>query len=131
MQDRPTASELLTAVRRFLEQDVVTAFEGRRRFHALVAANVLAIVERELACEEQQLLGEWQRLGTLLSTGGDEPPRLELLRDAVRTLDAELTSRIRRGDADAGPFAEAVRRHLRATVVDKLRIANPRALGEA
>ena len=51
MQDRPTALELLAAVRSFLEDDLVTVLEGRRRFHALVAANVLGIVERELAGE--------------------------------------------------------------------------------
>jgi hypothetical protein len=130
MQDRPTASELLAAVRAFLEQDVVPAFDGRRRFHALVAANVLAVVERELAGEERQLLGEWRRLAALLGVRGDEPVRLELLRDGVRALDADLARRIRAGEADGGPFGEAVRRHLRATVVEKLRVANPRFLGE-
>jgi hypothetical protein len=49
MQDRPTALELLRAVREFLEADVLPSLEGRRRFHGLVAANVLGIVERELA----------------------------------------------------------------------------------
>jgi hypothetical protein len=130
MQDRPTASELLAAVRAFLEQDVVPAFDGRRRFHALVAANVLAVVEPELAGEERQLLGEWRRLAALLGVRGDEPVRLELLRDGVRALDADLARRIRAGEADGGPFGEAVRRHLRATVVEKLRVANPRFLGE-
>jgi len=130
MQDRPTATELLGAVRSFLEREVVPAFEGRRRFHALVAANVLAVVERELAGEERQLLGEWRRLAALLGVRGDEPVRLELLRDGVRALDAELTRRLREGDADEGPFGEGVRRHLRATVVEKLRVANPRHLGE-
>jgi hypothetical protein len=131
MQDRPNAAELLAAVRSFLEQDVVPSSEGRRRFHALVAANVLAVVERELAGEERQLLGEWRRLATLLGVRGDEPVRVELLRDGVRALDAELTRRIRAGEADEGSFGEAVRHHLRATVVEKLRVANPRYLGES
>ena len=131
MQDRPTATELLAAVRSFLQQEVVPAFEGRRRFHALVAANVLGVVERELAGEERALLGEWRRLAALLGARGDEPVRLELLRDGVRALDAELTRRIRAGDADVGPFGEAVRRHLRATVVEKLRVANPRFLEQS
>jgi hypothetical protein len=52
MQDRPTAVELLTSVREFIEQDVLPGLEGRKRFHALVSANVLAIVARELAGEE-------------------------------------------------------------------------------
>lgn len=53
---RPTAAELVAAVAGFLENDVrgSTASDGRLadaasvRFHALVAANVLRIVEREL-----------------------------------------------------------------------------------
>src|SRR5947208_3263750 len=49
MQDRPDVRELLDAVRGFLEEDVVPALEGPRQFHARVAANVLAIVGRELA----------------------------------------------------------------------------------
>jgi hypothetical protein len=48
LHDRPTAAELVQAVREFLESDVVPATEGRTRFHARVAVNVLAMVEREL-----------------------------------------------------------------------------------
>ena len=47
--DRPTAAELVEAVREFIESDVMAAVEGRVRFHARVAANVLAMGERELA----------------------------------------------------------------------------------
>jgi hypothetical protein len=47
--DRPTAAELLEAVREFLERDVAAATEGRVAFHTRVAVNVLAMVERELA----------------------------------------------------------------------------------
>lgn len=129
MQDRPDAAELLRAVRAFLEEEVVPRFEGRRRFHALVAANLLAVLERERELEEAQLVAEWGRLAEL--HGRKEaapPPRLALLRDAVRTLTGQLTERIRAGDADVGAFGEAVRRHLRATVVEKLRIASPRRL---
>ena len=46
---RPTARELLDAVRRYLTDDVMPATTGRMSFHARVAANMLAIVERELA----------------------------------------------------------------------------------
>lgn len=49
MHGRPTARELLEAVREFLTNDVMPATEGRVQFHARVAANVVAIVERELA----------------------------------------------------------------------------------
>jgi hypothetical protein len=44
----PSTAELAGAVREFLEQEVVPATEGRLSFHARVAANVLAQIEREL-----------------------------------------------------------------------------------
>ena len=44
----PSTAELASAVREFLEQEVIPATEGRVSFHARVAANVLAQIEREL-----------------------------------------------------------------------------------
>jgi len=131
MQDRPNAIELMAAVRGFLEADVVPSLTGRRRFHALVAANVLAIVERELTREEERLVDEWRRLARLLDVTTDPPPRLELVRRGVRELDEQLTDRIRAGEADSGDFADRVRAHLRATVLEKLRVANPKYLEES
>ena len=45
MQDRPTALELLAAVRAFLEDDVLPCLEGRKRFHGPVAVNILGKVK--------------------------------------------------------------------------------------
>ena len=44
----PSSAELARAVREFLEQDVMPATGGRLSFHARVAANVMAQIEREL-----------------------------------------------------------------------------------
>ncbi len=130
MQDRPTVMELLEAVRGFLERDVVPALEGPRRFHALVAANVLAIIRRELEGEEDRLLLEWRRLAPLVGQEASDPPAgLTALRAAVRDATDALGERIRRGDADEEPLRAAVRAAVRATVVEKLRIANPRFVG--
>jgi hypothetical protein len=133
MQDRPTALELLDAVRGFLEDHVVPALDGPRRFHARVAANVLTIVDRELRDGEEQQRAEWRRLGVLLGVPGDPTPpeRASDLRDGVLAFTRELAARIRAGAADVEPFRGAVLAHLRATVEDKLRIANPRYLAEA
>jgi len=116
MQDRPDVRELLDAVRGFLEADVVPALDGPRQFHARVAANVLAIVGRELAGEEASLLAEWQRLARLTGGAREPPARFEALRTAVRDGTAALAERIRRGEADAEPFRAAVRAHVRATI---------------
>jgi len=132
VQDRPTAIELLTAVREFIEHDVVPGLDGRKRFHALVAANVIAVVTRELEEEETLLVGEWRRLRDLVQLDDAAPPgRLSGLRAAVRALNERLVERIRAGDADAGSFADAVRAHVRTTVAEKLRVANPKMLGSA
>jgi len=131
MQDRPSVRELLDAVRAFLEEDVVPALEGPRQFHARVAANVLAIVERELAGEEEALVAEWTELGRVLGEGGRPPSGLVALRAGLRARTDALAIRIRAGEADAGPWAAAVRTHVRASVREKLRVSNPRALRPA
>jgi hypothetical protein len=131
MQDRPTAGELLDAVRAFLEEEVVPRLEGRPRFHARVAANVLAILARERATEEATLAAEWARLAALLHLPPPAPSGRDALAGAVRDATAALAEQIRRGEADAEPFARAVRAHVRASVEEKLRVANPRHLAGA
>lgn len=51
LNGRPTAAELVAAVAEFLEGDVRSSTSGSVNFHALVAANVLRTVERELLDE--------------------------------------------------------------------------------
>lgn len=46
---RPTATELVRAVHDFLTEDVMAATSGRLAYQSRVAANILSIVERELA----------------------------------------------------------------------------------
>ena len=138
MQDRPTILELLAAVREFVTHQVVPALEGGKQFHARVAANVIGIVERELRDGDEQLRAEWMRLQPLCAEEGDDDPVEEappedpvVLRAAVGALNAELAARIRQGDADTGALRAAVLAHLRATIDDKLRIANPGYLEHA
>lgn len=128
MQDRPTAAELLDAVRGFLEKDVVPALDGTAKFHARVAVNVLSIVGRELALEPRHLAAEWQRLDALLGAA-EMPADADAARSALRARVALLCERIRNGEADAGPYRDAVLAHLRETTHEKLAIANPKLLG--
>jgi hypothetical protein len=114
-QDRPHVSELLDAVREFLERDVVPATEGRLSFHARVAGNVLAIVGRELQHGPDLDEAEAVRLRVLLGHDGDLP-----------VLNEELSRRIRDGSLDdRRPDVVA---HVRETVRAKLLVANPRYL---
>ena len=125
MNDRPTSVALLRAVERFLQKDVVPNLSGPRRYHARIAANVVAIVAREIETEERHLRGEWERLGSLLEVDGAAPREREALRDRVRDLSQILAERIRTGDADAEPWRGRVLAHLRQTVSDKLDVARP------
>ena len=52
--DRPNASELATAVREFLEAEILPVVTDHRlRFRTLVAMNALSIVEREAPAPTQ------------------------------------------------------------------------------
>ncbi len=131
MNDRPTGPELLRAVERFLEQEVVPRLDGPRRYHARVAANLVAIVAKEIETEEAQLHSEWERLGSLLGLREERPARRSELRDAVLARTRALADRIRHGDADRGDWREELIAHLRVTVADKLSVSKPpRAIRE-
>lgn len=130
MQDRPTAIELLHAVRDLLERELIPALDDQRlRYHALIGAHVLRIVEREVPGAEARLRAELAALADLLDL-----PRIQApddpdgLRERVLEANRELCRRIRQGTADGGPWRERVLDHVAASVVEKLRIDNPREL---
>lgn len=104
--DRPTVAELVEAVREWLESDVMTADDTRLRFHARVAANMLATVERELQLGAAQERAHAERLGGLGVAD-----------------DTELAARIRDGSID--DRLDEVRAAVAAAVRDKLAVANP------
>jgi hypothetical protein len=109
MYGRPTAAELVEAVREFLENDVMTATEGRVQFHTRVAINALNMVQRELEMGPEQLAAHRSRL------------------DALGVADErELANAIRKGDLD--DRLDEVRAAVTETVTDKLRVANPKRL---
>ena len=128
MHDRPTAAELIDAVRVFLEAELLPALgDARLRFHALIASNVLSIALRELNGEEAALVEEWRWLAPLLGETGEPPLRLPELRDGVRALNERLCAAIRAGTFDGERFPEAAE-VLRRIVLRKLEVANPRYL---
>jgi len=105
--DVPTAGELLESVREWLDRDVIPSSDGRTRFHARVAANILGMVKREIE------LGQIHEI--------EHRARLERLGVAD---DSALAAAIRAGEfADR---AEELRTELMGSVLDKLAVANPR-----
>ena len=131
MNDRPTAPELIAAARDFLQSELIPTLSDRRlRFRTLVAANVLTIVQRELAGEETQLRAEWAWLAKVLGPSDSAPARLAPLRNAVLEANRQLCERIRGGAFDdAGAFAR-IAKWVREDVQRKLEVANPRYLAE-
>jgi hypothetical protein len=118
---RPTAAELLDAVREFLERDVLPALAADVRFQCRVAINVLASVRRELELGPEFESRERDRLAALL---GDTDARTSL--DA---LNRRLAWEIREGAGDLDPAA--LGDHLRRTIREALEINNPRWLDES
>lgn len=129
MQDRPSAPELTDAVGHFLLHELAPALgDPRLRFRVLIAANLMAVVTRELAAGDGPARSEWLALAGLLGREGDPPPDGAALRAGAEAMGRELCARIRRGEADEGPWAEAARAFTRDAVAARLAIANPRFL---
>ena len=111
---RPTAPELVAAVRGFLEQEVASQLTGATAFNLRIAVNVLAIVERELAAEDDSAAAT-ARLGALLG----EDPAL-----GRKALEEKLMAALRSGAL--GLASPGLLTHLRADAVRQLGIDNPR-----
>ncbi len=105
--DAPTAAELVEAVREWIASDAEPD-----PFHARVAANMLGIVERELAVGAQQAVAHRIRLDQLGVAD-----------------DTELAAAIRSGAFD--DRIDEVRTLVWASVKDKLAVANPKYLDRA
>ena len=94
LNGRPTAAELVAAVAEFLEGDVRANTTGSVNFHALVAANVLRTVERELLDETSaEPLAALEQLGY---------PDEDALAAAIRAGDLDDRGRRHHGQP-AGP----------------------------
>jgi len=116
MQDAPSTKELIEAVRAFLEEKAMPELTGHTAFHARVAANALAIVERELEHGPTAQTGERMRLMQLLGHEG-----------ALEDLNAELAKAIRAGELTLE--TPGLADHLWATTMDKVAIDQPRYSG--
>jgi hypothetical protein len=115
-QDRPTASELLAAIADLLREEatpVLDKADPRLGFQMRVAANSLAILEREARLGPAADARERERLTKLLGHDG-------MLDD----LNRELARQLRAGERDEDD--EALMAHLEATIADKIAIANPK-----
>jgi hypothetical protein len=123
-QDPPDAVELLESVAEFLVGDVRSWAPAEKRFQVLVAANVCAVVAREIRAGDAPLQEDLELFCELL---GRDPPAVpssgEELRAAVREAQAELSGRLREGDLDdrLDELTDRLQEHVRR----KLDVARP------
>jgi hypothetical protein len=105
----PTAAQLAEAVEEFLRGELLPTLEGRLKFQTLVAANVMAILQRELADGPANAAAHAEQLASLGVAN-----------------DAELVAAIRGGAMD-DRMAELLST-LRPSVEAATLIANPKHL---
>jgi len=116
MMDQPSALELVTAVREFIEKHALPQLQGHTAFHARVAANALAIVGRELEQGSHANEEETDRLKRLLGTEG-----------TLAEMNKELCRRIR---SNAIPLDDPMlATHLRQTTLAKVAVDQPNYSG--
>jgi hypothetical protein len=113
MQDRPTAPELLESVAEYLFGELRPEVPREQRFRVLVAANVCAVVAREIRAGEEPDRADLALFTELL---GEET-------DDVHAAAAELSRRLRSGELDAR--IDELTPRLEEHVKRKLEIARP------
>src|SRR5690348_12069760 len=113
VQDRPTAPELLDSVAEYLFGELRPEVPREQRFKVLVAANVCAIVAREIRAGEEPDREDLELFAELL---GEDVMN-------ARTAAAELSRRLRAGELDdqIDELAPRLEEHVRR----KLEIARP------
>ena len=117
MQDRPTAPELLDSVAEYLFGELRPEVPREHRFKVLVAANVCAVVARELRAGDQPDEDDLRLFGELLGERVDD----------VHSAATELSRRLRAGEFDdrIDELAPRIEEHVRR----KLDIARPGYVG--
>ena len=113
MQDRPTAPELLDSVAEYLFAELRSEVPREQRFKVLVAANLCAVVAREIRAGEAPDRADLELFGELLGRPVTD----------ARAAAAELSRALRSGELDdrLHELAPRLEEHVRR----KLEIARP------
>ena len=113
MQDRPDAAELLDAVAEYLFAELRPEVPHEQRFKVLVAANVCAVVAREIRAGDDPDREDLALFGDLLGKDVDD----------VHVAAGEVAHRLRSGELDdrIQELAPRLEEHVRR----KLEVARP------
>ena len=126
MNDQPDAAELLAIARATLLEKLLPQLPEELRYDALMIANAMAIASREHTAGDAPAQAELASLRELLDAH-DPAPSSAALHTALSEYNRRLASAIRSGRFDDKDRA-ALLDHLEKTAVDKLAVANPKAL---
>jgi Domain of unknown function (DUF6285) len=123
MQDRPEAAELLEAVAEYLFAELRPEVPHEQRFRVLVAANVCAVVARELRAGEAPDREDLELFGELLGEKAEPSDDPDALAEQARVSAAELAKRLRSGEFDdrLDELSSRLEEHVRR----KLDVARP------
>ncbi|NQV82937.1 MAG: hypothetical protein HQ494_03875 [Rhodospirillales bacterium] len=120
MRDRPDGAELLALIQRIEDADPLVSLPADEGYTQRMLAHAKAIAERQQALGRASEEQELQDLRSLL--GGD---------GGLADLNRDLALAIRGGEFDPGaPGADAARRHLWQTALERVRESNPKAMKE-
>ena len=122
-QDRPDAAELLEAVAEYLFAELRPEVPSEQRFRVLVAANICAVVARELRAGDALAREDLALFRELVGEAPGEVPGGAELDAVVREAEAELAHRLRSGELDdrLDELARLLAEHIRR----KLEVARP------
>jgi hypothetical protein len=130
MYDRPDLSQLLDAVKGYLQREVLPVVQSDRKqyYQALVAINVLGIVEREMQMSVDHLTAEWSRLNFVQNVSTPLPKEIVDAQAALAERNRKLCEEISAGRYDYAPQRSALFEHLLTTAHAQLEVANPKFL---
>jgi len=94
MQDRPTARELLATLNTFFDEELLPSISGPLQYRVRVAANLVRIIERELALGPTHDRNEYAALRALVGSDGN---------DDLLATNARLSDSIAAGAFDRDP----------------------------
>ena len=119
MHDQPSISELVQAVKSFIDETAAPNLKGHAAFHARVASNALATVLRDLDLRPTNEAAERGRLQALLGTDEHD----------LRALNAALCEAIKAGQLTV--TSPGLMEHLKLTTIAQVEVDQPRYSGLA
>jgi hypothetical protein len=127
MRDRPNGRDLLAIARETFAREILPALGPERRLAALMVANALSIVERELAAGDAPARAQLEALASFYGETLAAPDAAALARESAR-LCRRLAQDLRHGRLQ-GPRRAEAHRILLAEARTRVAESNPKALG--